>query len=99
MASEPSSSRDVGKRISNVSIAVMVLMRLLKVRHASSPSLNIRCLPCQWVTFPYYGGKHHTRARMLVPNTEEAMTLKFARLGTAGNEQPAVIAQDAQGAE
>ncbi|WP_026542673.1 fumarylacetoacetate hydrolase family protein [Paenarthrobacter nicotinovorans] len=27
------------------------------------------------------------------------MTLKFARLGTAGNEQPAVIAQDAQGAE
>ncbi|MFJ4210942.1 fumarylacetoacetate hydrolase family protein [Paenarthrobacter sp. NPDC089675] len=27
------------------------------------------------------------------------MTLKFARLGTAGNEQPAVIAQDANGAE
>ncbi|MBT2587723.1 fumarylacetoacetate hydrolase family protein [Arthrobacter sp. ISL-95] len=27
------------------------------------------------------------------------MTLKFARLGTAGNEQPAVIAQDAHGAE
>ena len=27
------------------------------------------------------------------------MTLKFARLGTAGNEQPAVIAQDADGAE
>ncbi|MGR0161823.1 fumarylacetoacetate hydrolase family protein [Paenarthrobacter nitroguajacolicus] len=27
------------------------------------------------------------------------MTLKFARLGTAGNEQPAVIAQDATGAE
>ncbi|MCT9869996.1 fumarylacetoacetate hydrolase family protein [Paenarthrobacter aurescens] len=27
------------------------------------------------------------------------MTLKFARLGTAGNEQPAVIAQDASGAE
>lgn len=27
------------------------------------------------------------------------MTLKFARLGTAGNEQPAVIAQDAAGAE
>jgi len=36
---------------------------------------------------------------MLVPNTEEAMTLKFARLGTAGNEQPAVIAQDANGVE
>lgn len=27
------------------------------------------------------------------------MTLKFARLGTAGNEQPAVIAQDAAGVE
>ncbi|MFJ4026848.1 fumarylacetoacetate hydrolase family protein [Paenarthrobacter sp. NPDC089989] len=27
------------------------------------------------------------------------MTLKFARLGTAGNEQPAVIAQDASGTE
>ncbi|PRB40670.1 hypothetical protein CQ020_14590 [Arthrobacter sp. MYb23] len=27
------------------------------------------------------------------------MTLKFARLGTAGNEQPAVIAQDADGTE
>ena len=27
------------------------------------------------------------------------MTLKFARLGTAGNEQPAVIAQDAHGIE
>ncbi|MFJ4169954.1 fumarylacetoacetate hydrolase family protein [Paenarthrobacter sp. NPDC089714] len=27
------------------------------------------------------------------------MTLKFARLGTAGNEQPAVIAQDARGTE
>ncbi|GGV44867.1 fumarylacetoacetate hydrolase family protein [Paenarthrobacter nicotinovorans] len=27
------------------------------------------------------------------------MTLKFARLGTAGNEQPAVIAQDAHGLE
>ena len=27
------------------------------------------------------------------------MTLKFARLGTAGNEQPAVIAQDANGVE
>ena len=27
------------------------------------------------------------------------MTLKFARLGTAGNEQPAVIAQDADGKE
>ena len=27
------------------------------------------------------------------------MTLKFARLGTAGNEQPAVIAQDADGIE
>ncbi|MDI2035561.1 fumarylacetoacetate hydrolase family protein [Paenarthrobacter nitroguajacolicus] len=27
------------------------------------------------------------------------MTLKFARLGTAGNEQPAVIAQDAHGVE
>lgn len=27
------------------------------------------------------------------------MTLKFARLGTAGNEQPAVIAQDTNGAE
>ncbi|UKA49588.1 fumarylacetoacetate hydrolase family protein [Arthrobacter sp. FW305-123] len=27
------------------------------------------------------------------------MTLKFARLGTAGNEQPAVIAHDAHGAE